>query len=403
MITKNQLQVFSQEAEREVRENILPFWLGLVDRANGGFFGEVSFSGEVRRAADKGGVLCARLVWTFSQAFLRYQDPAYLAAARHACRFLLNHFWDEEFGGTYYAVDYRGLPADTRKLILPQAFTLYGLAEYYRATREPMALSKAIETFELIERHSHDELHGGYHEGFERSWNPIDRQADSAKAMDPHLRVMMGYANLLSVWDAPRLRLRLREIVEIFLDHLINPETNHIWLSLRDDWQPTSANYSFGHDIELVWQLSRAANVLGDGDLSARVTPAALRLAVGVLRSGVDSDGSLLGKGGPGGLSSEAKDWWPQAESVVGFLNAYQLSGDEKFYQAARKNWEWIQSYLVDRDHGDWYAQLTRERQPAPGRNLVDSWKCPYHNSRCCFEIQERIEKLLISEAKFSS
>jgi cellobiose epimerase len=395
MVTKEMLRGYSREADREARENILPFWLKLMDHIYGGFYGEVSFSGEIQKEAIKGGVLCARLVWTFAHAYLVYHDPTYIDAARHAYRFLMDNFWDREHGGTFWSVDFQGKPADTRKMVLPQSFTIYALAEYYRATQEPEALEKAIELFGLIELHSHDVQFGGYREGFDRIWTQTGWNVDTAKAMDPHLRVMMAYTNLLRVWNSPLLMQRLTECVEIFLDHLIDPQGPHLILFTREDWQATNEDFSYGHDIELVWLLPAAVDVLGDTALRDRSLPVMLRMAEEVYRAGLDDDGAVFDKAGPQGLLDQNKNWWPQAESVVGFLNAYQMSGDEKFYRASRKNWKWIQSNLVNREHGDWYAQLTRDRKPVAGRNLVDSWKCPYHNSRCCFEVQERIEKLL--------
>ncbi|RPJ51764.1 MAG: N-acyl-D-glucosamine 2-epimerase [Chloroflexi bacterium] len=399
MILKETLRSFSAEADQEVRHNILPFWLKLIDAAHDGFYGEVSFSGEVQPRANKGGILCARLAWTFSHAYQVFRDPAYLEAARHAYQFLTGPLWDAEHGGTFWSVDYAGRPLDTRKLILAQSFTIYGLAEYFQATRDPEALVKAIDLFDRIEAHSRDARFGGYFDAFDRRWQRTEPAPGAAKAMDPHLRLMMAYTNLLRAWDSPVLKLRLKDLVEIFLERMIDPQTNHLIPYLSEDWRPGSVEFSYGHDIELVWLLPDAAALLGDapGDtaLWERVVPVMLRMAEGVYRSGIDKDGAIFDKGGPGGLLCEDKIWWPQAESVVGFLSAYQVSGEEKYFHAALKNWEWIQSYLVDREHGEWRAQLTRDRKPVAGRSLVDFWKCPYHNSRCCFQVQERIEKVI--------
>jgi cellobiose epimerase len=395
MASKEDLQTLFQQADQEARTNILPFWLKLLDPTFGGFYGEVSFSGEVRKQADKGGVLCARLAWTFSNAYLVYRDPAYLDAARQAYRFLTGPFWDAEQGGTYWSVDYQGRPVDTRKMILAQSFTIYALTKYYQATREPAALAKAIQLFNLIETHSRDAKFGGYLDAFDQNWNLIEPDPKVAKGMDPHLRLLMAFTALLRVWESPVLRQRLTEMAAIFLDRMINAQTNHLILFLTADWRPTSQDFSYGHDIELVWLLSATADALGDEALRARITPAMLRMAEEVYRSGLDADGAIFDKAGPGGLLTAEKVWWPQAESVVGFLNAYQLSGEEKYFQAAQRNWQWIRSFLVNREHGDWYAQLDPDHRPVEGRDLVDFWKCPYHNGRCCFEVMGRMDRLM--------
>jgi len=217
---------------------------------------------------------------------------------------------------------------------------------------------------------------------------------DEKKSMNTHLHLLEAYANLLRLWNEDELRKRLRELLRIFLDHIIDPETHHFRMFFDEVWRDRSDRFSFGHDIEGSWLICEAAEVLGDTAILEEARKAAVRMAQVLYEQAVDSDGGLFYEGSGKELIDTDKHWWPQAEAVVGFLNAYELSGRDYFLKASQNSWQFIEKFIVDHQHGEWYWKVSRDGTPSDDKYKVDPWKCPYHNSRTCFEVMERLDKL---------
>jgi len=387
--------------ERELRSNILPFWGRYgIDEEFGGFHGRISNDLVIDRLAEKGLILNARILWTFSRVYKVYGEQQFLDIARRAYDYLYRHFRDVEHGGVYWMVDYAGAAKDTRKRIYGQAFAVYALAEYFHAVKDENALQFAISIFDQIEGHGHDAVNGGYLETFDRDWTISSNQRlsevdmDEKKSMNTHLHVMEGYAALLQVWENGTLRNRLRELIEIFHRRIINRNNHHLLMFFDEKWEPKSDHISFGHDIEASWLLVEAAEVLGDAPLLEKSRTEAVHMGQAVYDDGLDTDGGLLYEADARGLIDTDKHWWPQAEAVVGFLNAYEISGQEHFLMAAERSWEFIDARIVDHQHGEWFWKVDRDGVLTGGDYKVDAWKCPYHNSRACLEAMRRLTSL---------
>ncbi|HLF27685.1 MAG TPA: AGE family epimerase/isomerase [Anaerolineae bacterium] len=389
---------FRQQVKEELTGNILPFWMTtVVDQVNGGFYGAVTNDLQVHNHVPRSAVLCARLLWTYATAYRRLGAQQYLSMARRAYDYLTRIFWDQDYGGVYWQVDYRGNPVVDRKHHYAQAFALYGLAEYYRATQDPQSLRLAQTLFYRLEQYAYEAIHQGYLEASNREWGPLadtrlsDRDLPCRKSMNTMLHILEAYTNLLRVWDDAQLKVQQRVLLETFQKHILDQQTGHFKLFFDDSWQSLSENVSFGHDIEGSWLLVEAAEAQGDWELFAQVRESALKLATTVYREGLDEDGSLFYEGSPYGRVDTGKDGWAQAEAVVGFYNAYQLSSQVHFAQAAYRCWAYIQAKMVDRIHGDWLKRLHRDGTPDHTRYKAGPWECPYHQSRACFEMLIRL------------
>jgi cellobiose epimerase len=386
--------------EDDLRQNVLPFWIDKVaNRPARAFFGSLTNGLEVDPAVERGALLTTRILWTFSAAHARYDDPEYLATAELAYDDLATHFQDRDHGGYWWSVAADNSVLRDRKQVYGQAFAIYALTEFHAASGRAAPLDEAIATYRLIERHARAR-HGGYLEAFGRAWEPIEDMRLSAidqndpKSQNTHLHVMEAYTRLLAAWPDPGLRRALAELVEVMLNRIVDPATGHLGLFFTEDWTPTSDKISYGHDIEAAWLLGRAAEVLGDGVLSARVRALAVKIAAVTLAEGVDEDGGVFNQGGPAGLTDTNKEWWPQAEAVVGFLDAYQISGEERFLTAALRAWDFIELRLVDHLRGEWFRGVTRDGTVLDQELKVSFWKCPYHNGRAALEAVQRLAVL---------
>lgn len=397
---KEQLARLSRSMSQEL-DSILTFWSEkTVDERHGGFYGEISGSMNVDSEAPKGLVLNARILWTFASACRHRFTPRYRELADRAYVYLLEHFLDHKHGGYYWSVDCEGNKLNGKKQVYGQAFVVYALAEYYRATEEPQALEHAQTLFRLMEDKCCDRVHGGYFEAYAEDWSATDdyslssKDLNESKSMNTHLHVLEAYTNLYRVWPSDVLRKQLAALIEVTARRIINPQSGHFWLFFDDAWHVKSDHISYGHDIEGSWLLLEAAETLGEPGAIARAKELAVLMAEAVYTRGLDDDGALFNEAGPHGLIDDAKDWWPQAEAVVGFLNAYGLTADRRYLTAALQCWAFIERYMIDRVHGEWYEQVSRDRQPNMAKNKVDAWKCPYHSARACLETIERVEAL---------
>lgn len=387
-----------EEIEQELKDGILRFWMThAVDANKGGFYGEIAEDGTPVEAAHRSLVLNTRLLWTFASAYRTTEEKRYLELADRAYHYLTEKFADREHGGMYWMVDSDGMPVEDKKQVYGQAFAVYALSEYARATGSKTALEQAVEIFRDMERHAYDPAHGGYFEALARDWKRFEDYSLSHhgvkadKTMNNHLHIMEAYTNLYRVWPEAELKGKLAAIIELTLDRIVNGANGHFHLFFDDAWNVQSAHISYGHDIEGSWLITEAADVLGDAELKARAEETAIQMAAATLEEGVDADGGLWNEGTPDGLIDRNKDWWPQAEAVVGFFNAYQLTGEERYKEAALKSWRFIREFLVDGRFGEWYWSVNEQGEPL-SRVKANPWKCPYHNGRACLEMIERLQ-----------
>ena len=423
---KEEVKTLKAEVRDVLENNILNFWLDkMVDEENGGFYGQMTGEGEIVKTADKGGILNARILWSFSAAYRVLHKQEYLEAATRAKDYIIDHFIDKEYGGTYWSLDYKGQPKDTKKQFYAIGFTIYGLSEYARATGDREALDYAMELYECIEEHSLDREYNGYIEACTREWGEIvdmrlsELDANYPKSQNTHLHIIEPYTNLfrcikelkaaescdyvpaigsvlpigVTVPDdfVVRLESSLRNLITIFTDKILNPETHHLDLFFDMDWTREAGRLeSYGHDIECSWLMHEAALVLGDETVLRKVETV-VQMVAKASEKGLNEDGSMVHEANlDTGYVDTDRHWWVQAENVVGWINIWQYFGDESALQKALRGWQYIKDNLIDREGGEWWWSRDPERNINRKDDKAGFWKCPYHNSRMCLELMER-------------
>jgi mannobiose 2-epimerase len=380
-------------------DSILNYWITYTpDNRNGGFYGKIDHENNVDAEAPKGSVLNARILWSFSAAYNQTPDKTYLEMAKRSYDYIRNYFVDDIYGGVYWTVDYQGNPLDTKKQIYALSFTIYGLSEYYRASGDLSALALAKKLLTDIEKYSFDTDKGGYLEAFTQNWKELpdlrlsEKDANEKKTMNTHLHILEAYTNLYRVWKDEFLEKQIRGLISNFLDHIIDAKTNRLILFLDENWQPKSNTVSYGHDIEGSWLLLEAAEVLKDDALILQVKEASVAMARAAA-DGLDEDGSMYYEYEPehNHLIKE-RHWWVQAEAMVGFLNAWQLTGEKQFLDQFEKVWNFTHFHVIA-ENGEWIWGLNDDYSIMAGEDKAGLWKCPYHNSRAMLEVIHRLKK----------
>lgn len=409
------------ECEKELTERILPFWNALRDDEFGGFYGQMDNDHNVDKKGTKGVILNSRILWFYSRCAQVlgkecpgiYEDmkDVLLSNARHAYEFLRDKCLDREKGGVYWMMNYDGTVNDSMKHTYNQAFAIYALSTYYEVTEDRQALDIAFELFDTVEEKCTDDI--AYMEAFDRDWQLIENDALSEnglmadKTMNTVLHLIEGYTVLLEASGDERVKKRLKFLLDITENKIFDSENNKLLVFFDRELNVIGDIHSYGHDIEATWLIDRACDVLGDRDYIEKWKNINLRISQNIYD--IAFENGALNNERENDKIDKKRVWWVQAETIVGFINAFshgidgrQPDGSMKslkafaetsqkydhFLSAAGDVWHWIQKYQVDkRPGGEWWAEVDFDGNPMPGFTMVNEWKCPYHNGRMCLEV----------------
>jgi len=395
MLTSLNLMRWNAELRDQIDHTILPYWDNKMIDPRGGHYGGRGLQDELNDHLPRTAVLGTRLLWTFATAARLTGDARWRGVAEHAWVWMRDVLTDPVHGGVFWSVTADRRVLADHKQSYAQGFAIYAAAAWARAGGSG-ALDYAQSLYQLLEA-AHDPRHGGYFEGCSRDWQVKEdarlslKEPPAAKSMNTMLHVLEGLTELLRVWPDEHVRDRLMELTSLFIDKIWHPQRRSFGLFFEPDWTPIGETISYGHDIEAAWLLRRACEVLPGWARAGKVDRIAAQVAQAVLERGVAPDGSVLAEGQPDGPTAWERHWWAQAEAMVGFWDAHQLTGDATLAEASWRCWDFIRTRHVDPVGGDWFKVLDRHGSPIRAYGKAGPWECPYHHARACFEMLDRL------------
>lgn len=423
------LQQMKSKVDAELKRD-LQLWYPLsVDIERGGYHSIIDRDWTLQPYETKGIVQQSRMAWVAAEVALRRPEwrEELTPVAWNGYRFLAEHMWDKEYGGFYWEVQADGTPLSTANSEMKHAygisFAIYGLANVYRLTGKKEVLDLAIETFQWLDKHGHDAENTGYREAFYRDGTPMmappadrpevtkgkTRELLGCKSMNTHLHLLEAYTELYRVWKDETLRERLEELLVIMRDK-VTTWPGAMRQFFRADWTPAATYVSFGHDIETAYLMEEAIEILGRPQ-DEKTLKVCKDLVDHSLEFGWDDtyggfyyDGATFGH-----AADKTKFWWVQAEGLNTTLRMYWRYGEEKYYRAFVKQWDFIEKSILDAEYGGWYPVTdddgsnprgldNRFSQVTRGLQKAHLWKTAYHEVRALLNVSDMLERLIQKE-----
>lgn len=386
-----------------LQHSVLQFWIDHAqDKEYGGLLGGLDRKGHPKGSGNKSVVLISRSLWSFSEAYRRYPDPAYQKMAAECLKFLREKMWDKEHGGYYFMVSREGKIVDSTKQLNPMSYVMEGLAEYALAFHDNEVAQDALDLFRVIDQQAHDNQYGGYRIAFTADWQFIKDYKDGPnaagsfgrKSYDWHLGLVEALATLYDVTGDSQVRARLEELLDLFVNKIIDTEIGYGRYYFHDDWSVAdrdgdSQESEYGLDLEASWLIVEAAQRV-DRQQDPKIRRASLALVDHALRYGFAKDGGVYRYGpATSAAANEDMEWWQQCEALVAFVNAYQLTGDVKYWKAFEIEARFFGDRFVDHQFGEVYTAVFHDGRIDDEK--VGPWKAPYHVTRACLEMIARL------------
>lgn len=421
---KEKLQIAAQ-MEYSIQKELLNKWYPRsVDYKYGGFLSTFTYDFKPTGSQDKMIVTQARHVWSNAKAAELYPGNLYYkTSASHGFYFLRHVMWDKLYGGFYTLVDRQGNVKETdlgMKTAYGNAFGIYSLAAYYQCSGDTAALNLAKKAFTWLEVHSHDLVNKGYYQHLQRDGTPVKRKVGVAstaetgyKDQNSSIHLLEAFTELYKVWPDQLLSQRLNEMLCLIRDTIATKQ-GYLTLFFQPDWTPVSVRdsakdvilknhnldyVSFGHNVETAYLMLEASETLGlrnDSttlEISKRMVDHALKNGWDSKVGGFYDEGFYFKDDDSISIIRDTKNWWAQAEGLNSLLlmNDYFPDDTLQYFQKFKTLWEYAKTYLIDHEHGDWYAGGL-DKEPQMKTALKGQiWKGTYHAFRALANCVERL------------
>ena len=403
-----------------LENGIIKFWLNNgIDKEYGGYLTCFNDGGRPTGNSDKYIVSQTRMIWGLSALYRVYpQNTELIDAAKQGVDFLIEYFWDHKLGGWYWKTKRDGTAIDTGKVVYGNGFAIYAFSEYYLATGDKSSLEYAEKTFDLLQKYCVDTYHGGYYENLENDWSLSEPgfAAGDRKSLDIHMHIMEAYTTLLKCTGKEIHKRKLIEIIDLILNKMTNRKCGYGMnqfdlefnpipaINIRRTWNaeraagelievPTDTT-SYGHNVELVWLLNRAGEILGIpfdyyNDITANILEHTLKYGYDQELGGVYRDGPHEGP-----ALVRDKEWWQNCEVLIGFLDGFEKLSNEKYFDAFVRTWEFDRKYFINFQVGEWRQLLDVRGNQIIG-DIGNPWKAIYHTGRAMLECKIRLERII--------
>lgn len=420
-IEREKLEKYLTMTSGYLRDELIPFWAEkAVEPIFGGFQTNYDRNGKRTEVTEKSFLAQCRSIFTISHTMrLGFDWPNGLETLKQGLEFIFQYFQDNEYDGFFWIVEEDGKPKDLNKIIYGHSFFIYGLSEYALLTGNEKAKNESIRIFDLLQDKVADKINNGYFEHFDRQFNLKKARGDigAHKSLDVHMHLMEAFTTLYELTGEEKHRAALENVIELIFDKMVDHETGTGISMFTSDWKPISNVEldtvwgrdrfdengkatditSYGHNIELAWLYLHAQDILGVP--RAKSLNRVLPIYEHTYNNGVDWNyGGIYVEGHRIGKATElTKEFWQQAEAMVGFLDAYLTTKEKKYLEAFTNIHDFVFEKMINWDQGEWFA-LLNENGSLIWDYMGTSWKVFYHTVRGTSLVIKKLEMILNQE-----